>query len=354
MTHASMSGFSRRRALRLGSLTAGAVALGLGGVAWAAPGTDAGADGAPADDERFSSKFSQSLEVNALAATSYNGWPVGSPASVINVGSHLIPGTSIQLQLKNGDVATVLTYVAARFHSEVERLISYQCGGYSYRRNVNNTSVWSNHASGTAMDLNWDVHPNGAPVSRGFTTGEVAAIRRILGDCGGVVYWGGDYRGTVDAMHFEIDVRPPDVDLSRLAARIRGVRTGSTLRARANNRLVCAEAHGAQALIANRTAVGPWERYEVIGRGGSQIALRSYANNKYVCADSWGKKPLIANRTSIGPWETFTLIRNSDGTVSLRAMANGKIVSAENAGKNPLIANRGGIGPWERFDLIVQ
>ena len=99
MTHEPMPGFSRRRALQLGSLTAGAVALGLGGVAHAAPGTDAGADGAPADDPSFSGKFAQSaqsMEANALAATSYNGWPVGSPASVINVGSHLVPGTSIR------------------------------------------------------------------------------------------------------------------------------------------------------------------------------------------------------------------------------------------------------------------
>ncbi|MGS0687133.1 M15 family metallopeptidase [Nakamurella sp. GG22] len=349
-----MSTFSRRRALQLGTLTAGAVALGVGGVSHAAPSGDAGADGAPAEDPRFAGKFAQSLEANALSATSYNGWPVGSPASAIGVGSYPVPGTSIRLQLKGGDVATVLTYVAGRFNAEVEKLISYQSGGYSYRMNVNNPSVWSNHASGTAMDLNWELHPNGAPVSRGFTSGEVAAIRRILADCNGVVYWGGDYRGTVDAMHFEIDVRPPDVKLSALAARIRGVKTGSTLRSRANNRLVCAETHGTLPLIANRTAVGPWERFEVINRGSGLVALRSYANNKYVCADSYGNKPLIANRGAIGPWETFTLIRNTDGTVSLRAGANGRLVCADSYGNRPLIANRTVIGPWEKFDLVVK
>jgi hypothetical protein len=57
---------------------------------------------------------------------------------------------------------------------------------------------------------------------------------------------------------------------------------------------------------------------------------------------------LIANRTAIGPWEEFDLITNADGSVSLRARANNNIVTAENAGANPLIASRTTIGTWER------
>ena len=59
---------------------------------------------------------------------------------------YTIPGTSLSIQVKSGDVATVLTHLAARFHAEVETLRAGQVGGYSYRRNVNNPSVWSNHA----------------------------------------------------------------------------------------------------------------------------------------------------------------------------------------------------------------
>lgn len=36
------------------------------------------------------------------------------------------------------------------------------------------------------------------------------------------------------------------------------------LRSRANNRLVCAEAQGYQALIANRDSIGAWEMFDVI------------------------------------------------------------------------------------------
>jgi hypothetical protein len=88
------------------------------------------------------------------------------------------------------------------------------------------------------------------------------------------------------------------------------------------------------------------------GTPGSVISLRSHANNDLVTADNAGAAPLIANRTAVGPWEEFDLIGNPDGSVSLRAHANGEIVTADNAGAAPLIANRTAIGPWEEFDLI--
>jgi hypothetical protein len=37
-------------------------------------------------------------------------------------------------------------------------------------------------------------------------------------------------------------------------------------------------------------------------------ALRAGANSKYVTAESAGATALIANRTAIGPWEEFDLI----------------------------------------------
>jgi len=72
-----------------------------------------------------------------------------------------------------------------------------------------------------------------------------------------------------------------------------------------------------------------------------------------VCAENWGTQPLIANRTAIGLWETFQLLHNPDGSVSLKALVNNKYVCAENAGASWLIANRTAIGSWEQFDLIT-
>jgi hypothetical protein len=125
-----------------------------------------------------------------------------------------------------------------------------------------------------------------------------------------------------------------------------------SLRAHADNNFVTADNAGASPLIANRTAVGPWEQFDLIANPDGSVSFRSHANNNLVTADNAGANPLIANRTAVGPWEEFDLIANPDGSVSFRSHANNNIVTADNAGANPLIANRTAIGQWEEFDLI--
>ncbi|WP_328917279.1 MULTISPECIES: glycoside hydrolase family 3 C-terminal domain-containing protein [unclassified Streptomyces] len=131
-----------------------------------------------------------------------------------------------------------------------------------------------------------------------------------------------------------------------------GQTTAITLRAHANNQYVTAENAGAAALIANRTAIGPWETFDEIDLGNGTVALRAHANNKYVTAPNNGAGSLIASSTSVGAAETFDLIHDPDGAVTLRAHADNQYVTAENAGAAALIANRTAIGPWEEFDLI--
>lgn len=353
------AGMSRRNVFRVGAVAA----LGVAGLAVPGRGTAAfgaappkGECGPLPDDPHFAARAG-AARTFALDAgeTSYNGWPVNSSMSAIGIANFTVPGTSVVLPVKSGDVATVLMYVASRFNGEVEALRSGQCWGYSYRKNVNNPSVWSNHASGTAIDLNAVLHPNGAKGT--FTGSQVASIRSILSFCGDVVYWGGDYRGTTDEMHFEIDVSPGDPALGALVSRINGGGgspggQAAALRSRANGRLVCAESGGGAALIANRTVVGPWETFTIVPRGGNTVALRAAANNRYVCAENAGASSLIANRTVVGPWETFQLVTNPDGSFSLLSAANNRFVCAESGGGAPLIANRSAIGPWESFDLV--
>ncbi|MFJ1584034.1 xylosidase [Streptomyces sp. NPDC088197] len=129
-----------------------------------------------------------------------------------------------------------------------------------------------------------------------------------------------------------------------------GTGTVISLRARVNNNYVTAENAGAAALIANRTAIGVWEQFDMTDAGGGNIALRAHANNRYVSA---GSGNLIADSTTVGAAQTFTLVHNSDGSVSLRAQATNQYVTAENAGAAPLVANRAAIGAWEKFDLIT-
>lgn len=154
----------------------------------------------------------------AQAATSQNGWPAGStsaiPVSGLSVGAATFPAG-----VRSGDVHTVLGYVARRFNNEVEALVKGWCWGHSYRVISGSTSL-SNHASGTAIDINAPRHPLGA--SGTFSSTQRSRIRSILNACDGVVRWGGDYSGRKDEMHFEINVRPGDARLAALARRIGG------------------------------------------------------------------------------------------------------------------------------------
>ncbi|MDR6376228.1 hypothetical protein J2776_002928 [Paraburkholderia caledonica] len=71
---------------------------------------------------------------------------------------------------------------------------------------------------------------------------------------------------------------------------------------------VTAESAGTQSLIANRSAIGPWEQFDLVNAGNGDVALLSHADGKYVTAENGGTAPLIANRTSMGPWESFRII----------------------------------------------
>jgi hypothetical protein len=52
------------------------------------------------------------------------------------------------------------------------------------------------------------------------------------------------------------------------------------------------------------------------------------SNGKYVTADDAGALPLIANRDAVGGWERFDVTYLSGDLVNLRAHANGKYVAA--------------------------
>ncbi len=133
-------------------------------------------------------------------AISQNGWAV---ISSTNLNREPFPGTTVVPVpgLRSGDVATVLHYVGTQFNSRVEKLVAGWCWGFANRTVVDSLDT-SNHASGTAIDLNAPNHPIGK--SGTFTPQQVQKIHEILRECDGVVRWGGLYVGRKDEMHFEI------------------------------------------------------------------------------------------------------------------------------------------------------
>ncbi|CAN7401131.1 peptidoglycan-binding protein [Knoellia sp. LjRoot47] len=161
----------------------------------------------------------------ARAATSQNGWPASSSPSAIGITGLTVAGHAFPSGVRGGQVHTILGYVARRFHSEVEALVTPGNWGYNYRVISGSTSL-SNHASGTAIDVNAPRHPLGS--SGTFSATQVSRIRSILSSCNGVVRWGGDYSGRKDEMHFEINVRPGDSRIAPLVAKIGGTTPAPT------------------------------------------------------------------------------------------------------------------------------
>jgi hypothetical protein len=149
-------------------------------------------------------------------ANSQNGWPASSNKRTISVELFKVAGVEFVGGVKAGDVADVLGYVLMRVHLEVEKLVPGWCWGWAYRA-VRAGSSLSNHASGTAVDVNAPVHPLG---KRGtFSPQQRDRIRDVLSDVDGVVRWGGNYNGRPDEMHFEINAGPAAVAV--VAARLR-------------------------------------------------------------------------------------------------------------------------------------
>ena len=167
-------------------------------------------------------------------ATSQNGWPVllTAPPSVT------VPGTGVKVRIRPGDVATVLLWVAQRFDDLVEDLDTAghpfdpapkvagggpssepDDWGWAVRPIRGQATGYSNHSSGTAIDLNASQHPRG--VHGTFTAAQQVAMARIVDDpvLDGVVRWGERYSSTVDGMHIEINAGERAVALA--AERIR-------------------------------------------------------------------------------------------------------------------------------------
>ena len=121
-----------------------------------------------------------------------------------------VPGTIITPLpgVRMGDVAVVLLHVGKLFNERVEKLYNPGCWGWNKPEPIPGTNVYSNHASGTAVDFNapsfpWKMYR--------MTESQVAACRQIVKEMDGVVRWGGDYTTFVDEMHFEIDASQNEV-----------------------------------------------------------------------------------------------------------------------------------------------
>lgn len=112
------------------------------------------------------------------------------------VGPHQPP--QVTGKVLTGPVWVVFYWLCEHFAAAVEPIKKGWSWGWSYRK-IAGSAKWSNHASGTAVDLNAPRHPAG---KRGtFTKAQQEQIRLILAASHGVLRWGQLFK---DEMHFEI------------------------------------------------------------------------------------------------------------------------------------------------------
>jgi len=150
-------------------------------------------------------------------ATSQNGWPVVTSGT----SSTLVAIPRIVGRVRKGAVATVFAAFIERFDREVEDVdLGRDDWGYAYRPVRGKASGYSNHASGTAVDLNATRHVLGKVNT--FSANQRAALARLLKDFP-VIRWGGSYSGRKDEMHFEINASSAAVEA--LAKKLAGTAT---------------------------------------------------------------------------------------------------------------------------------
>ena len=145
-------------------------------------------------------------------ATSQNGWTVHEDQSDL-VALGYVTG-----RVRGGDVHTILTDLCRWFDREIEPIRRADSWGWAYRPIRGKTNGYSNHSSGTAIDVNATTHPLG--VRNTFTADQRAKIRAKLRDYEGAVRWGGDYQNRPDDMHFEINADA--ATLARIAKKLGG------------------------------------------------------------------------------------------------------------------------------------
>lgn len=166
---------------------------------------------------------------------SLNGWTVLKPGSTL-LDNKRIPSVNRTLTMR-GSVLPLFLALAYDYHYWVADLDNGATdeGAYAYRQ-ARAANAWSNHASGTAMDLDWSREgaQNSALGKAYFARPDVkkaiATLKVIYGD---VIDWGGDWRTFKDYMHWEIKPGTSQSEVTKLiqhlGIRSNGVRTRNAM-----------------------------------------------------------------------------------------------------------------------------
>ena len=138
-------------------------------------------------------------------AQSQNGWPAIGSAKYPPLHKWRIPTRNgiREVPLRRGSAGFLLCHFAMWWDDSIERVVGgvYDDWGWAYR-DIRGYETVSNHASGTALDINATQHPLGTHT---LTAAERAKIKRRMTFFSGTLRHGAFYNGRVDEMHVEIN-----------------------------------------------------------------------------------------------------------------------------------------------------
>lgn len=146
-----------------------------------------------------------------MTQVSQNGWPASADRNAIHVKNYIVDGANQHLAVAEG-AAPVLCAFAKEYNLLVTPLNApgtvFDDWAYGCGDNRGIGAMDSNHASGTAIDLNATKHIQGGTVS-GYTPPQEKEIHLLCTKYG--LRWGFDYHQNKDPMHFEIVETPAQV-----------------------------------------------------------------------------------------------------------------------------------------------
>lgn len=143
-----------------------------------------------------------------MTEKSQNGWVASKDPEAIHIKPFLIKKAGIKIRCQ-ATAGKILAAFAAEFHELVEPIDMGEIDdwGYAYRPVRGQTENLSNHASGTAIDLNASKHPLGKENT--YTPAQRKTLDML---CKKYHLRGGyTYKSRKDDMHFEIVETPAQV-----------------------------------------------------------------------------------------------------------------------------------------------
>ncbi len=127
-----------------------------------------------------------------MKKTSINGWEVIESYGDPRLDMKRVPGTTVRIKMHK-EVLPLFLALVADYHKEVAKLRPRETGAFNPRKSQLSPTKWSDHASGTAVDINWN-HEGAVGVNGGMKTMSNRQIRACaaIKERYEIVIWGGD------------------------------------------------------------------------------------------------------------------------------------------------------------------